>query len=540
MAIGSYGKMVLDRTAQVRVAVCKNETYTIGRKDGATWDEIDHAYKVFNGLVALATSVVNAEFPAWHIFRAFSVFSLASSLHPNEIQTKLRRLALAFHLNESDLSEEHQRILPHALARHRMHPELPNASHWIPCVQDVPNTPNLKALILRLTTFSGCTTSGVEHVHIKHEWLLTKRRSTLNTASENDEIKITSDLREEEKGRIIQIARELWHKLYSGFRCCRGKKIQPRKGPTGRLTMRNIKLRRDRAVQMEMRCHTANPAMHLRAMQNAQEIWEPAMTRELDFQNMKKLSSKMDYIDASLLIESDIDTGDQELANRRLTHKIGLRASRLRAAEKKMYALQSRHLALQTGSKIFIHCSAPLSGIRPSPGEFCDIHGFELVSQDEIVHADVVVIATPSSMPLPIHWALFLSGGIACNHRELIGVAGGVNITYKAAVAVGDRRLIWISDKFSVEHGDLNAILVKALALPTCIWKQVGKAEFAAACVRNDMLCVRSRRPLQQIGLVADSQAGGAGGRSNIFSAESLLAKFISIDALVGSGACGS
>ena len=111
------------------------------------------------------------------------------------LHTKLKRLALALRVNDEQLRSEHKRTLPLALARFRQDPLQPSASAWIPAVLDTPNTPNLQHVILRLTTFCGCTTSGVEHVHVVQDWPLTKRRGTLNTLSENDEIKLVHDYR---------------------------------------------------------------------------------------------------------------------------------------------------------------------------------------------------------------------------------------------------------------------------------------------------------------------------------------------------------
>ena len=50
--------------------------------------------------------------------------------------------------------------------------------------------PELTQLLVRQGAYSGCTTSGVEHVHGKHDWLFTSRRGRLMTARELDEIKI--------------------------------------------------------------------------------------------------------------------------------------------------------------------------------------------------------------------------------------------------------------------------------------------------------------------------------------------------------------
>ena len=82
----------------------------------------------------------------------------------------------------------------------------------------------LASLLNRSVTLTGCTTSGVEHVHGKQDWVFTKRRNRLGNERENDEIKIHCDWKVEESIKVIQLSRSVW-KVFFGT---------PRRGHTKR------------------------------------------------------------------------------------------------------------------------------------------------------------------------------------------------------------------------------------------------------------------------------------------------------------------
>ena len=51
--------------------------------------------------------------------------------------------------------------------------------------------PELRAIVLRLGTWRGMTTSGVERTHTVQDWLLDGRRVSLTTETESHDIKVS-------------------------------------------------------------------------------------------------------------------------------------------------------------------------------------------------------------------------------------------------------------------------------------------------------------------------------------------------------------
>ena len=75
---------------------------------------------------------------------------------------------------------------------------------WRKAVLSANDMPELRAMVLRLGTWSGMTTSGVERTHTVQDWLLDGRRGNLSARAENDEIKLQ---------------RPQWIDAYSMFSC---------------------------------------------------------------------------------------------------------------------------------------------------------------------------------------------------------------------------------------------------------------------------------------------------------------------------------
>ena len=53
------------------------------------------------------------------------------------------------------------------------------------------HVPELQAIVLRLGSWSGMTTSRVERTHVVQDWLLDGRRGSLANARENDDLKVS-------------------------------------------------------------------------------------------------------------------------------------------------------------------------------------------------------------------------------------------------------------------------------------------------------------------------------------------------------------
>ena len=76
----------------------------------------------------------------------------------------------------------------------------------------------LRKIVLRLGTSSGMTTTGVEHVHNLQQWLFDGRRGSMQATTENDEMKLVSDIRTDDVDVIVDCAQCVWSELYGAPR----------------------------------------------------------------------------------------------------------------------------------------------------------------------------------------------------------------------------------------------------------------------------------------------------------------------------------
>ena len=133
------------------------------------------------------------------------------------------------------------------------------------------------------------------------------------------------------------------------------------------------------------------------------------------------------------------------------------------------------------------------------------------------------------------------------NHQALLQPsAGGTSVCFKAAVAIGGestKRSVWLSARFLAEHPELAASLRRAFFLPCSGWREVTQPQYAALVHKNSRLPQRQRRGLQQVGILAESQAAGIAEDSELrlFTPSTFVDKFVVYSsAWSGVGACGT
>ena len=102
----------------------------------------------------------------------------------------LQRIANTFKIDYPALHAQFLRALPRAQELKRAHPGMPDEDAWTSSWKAMGSPQELRDALMRYISLSGCTTSGVEHIHAWHDWLWPQRRRRLSNDRENDEIQI--------------------------------------------------------------------------------------------------------------------------------------------------------------------------------------------------------------------------------------------------------------------------------------------------------------------------------------------------------------
>jgi hypothetical protein len=523
-------------TSGIQTAIVDGMPVSIGllSGDASVVAHCRNAYAEINTWIVMATAVIRAEFPSWEILQSFTPFNVRKlDRFGGELQTKLQRLALSFNLPQYQLHREYEVALRAAQRVSVDEPHLDNRQIWRKVVHQLGTSLRsggaLESALIRYCTFSGCTTSGVEHNHSKQDVLFTKRRNT-GLQLELDEMKIACDLNDDmDMQFLISVAQRLWRHLYSSTRTW----VNPRKPSAKRSVKDNTYaalIRRHHAAVKDVSGDAvAVESLQLSAAGCAAEAWSAAHDAELDFNAAKRHINRLDAFASGQLLPHEVRDRDAVDLADNLDRKKNNKRKRLRGAVNKVAKLASKP-SIQHGATVYIHSSATSLRIV----QYCNL-GFMPMVGDPCV-ASVVVVPEPGNLPLVLSWSLVLSGGVACNPSFLMGTSGTA-VEYNASVTTGERR-IWVSNPFKTNHPDLYRIFCRVLAMPTATWREVDDVTWVAAVARNSARVRRQQRNMEYLALLADVQSANAD--DNLyFTALSLTRKLCDI-AGVAMGSCGA
>ena len=183
----TWSRMMYEKLCTPRVFVINGNTCQIGWAGPPPADVINESFELVHAWVALAIGVIHAEFPSWSILQSFSVFNPASITPISGIEKDkcLPRLAALFNVSLRSLSSQYDAVLPAAMEKMSGDAPMTAFTAWRSAILEYPRQVHeFRNVVLRLGTWSGMTTSGVEHVHSMQQWLLDGRRGSLSEGSE--------------------------------------------------------------------------------------------------------------------------------------------------------------------------------------------------------------------------------------------------------------------------------------------------------------------------------------------------------------------
>ena len=140
-------------------------------------------------MVVASIAVLRAEFPEWSLLQSFAPFDIAAHVDMSRAGD-LQRIANTFQIDYPAWHAQFLRALPRAQELKRAHPGMPDEDAWTSTCKSMGSPQPLRDALTRRLCLSGCTTSGVEHIHVWHDWLWPQRRRRLSDDCENDEIQI--------------------------------------------------------------------------------------------------------------------------------------------------------------------------------------------------------------------------------------------------------------------------------------------------------------------------------------------------------------
>ncbi len=540
----TWAKMLHDKLTRPKVFHVNGTPYQIGWAGALPRASVDAAYTHAHAWVALAISVIHAEFPSWSILQSFAIFNpdRICSITGIDQDACLPRLARLFNLPMQALQCQYDALLPAAVRKLSE----PDCACTFGAWRDVllacgGRHRELREVVLRLGTWSGMTTSGVEHVHNMQDWLLDRRRGSLSDGVENDEMKLVSDMKPNEIDAVCELAATVWAHFYGNPRETDFTKVHGNTGKLRTSTKRSlVGLARERQDSVSKACRLTGDGsvattlgdMQREAVASAATIWDASMSAELQFNRDKGTANRMVGIRENYVLDSETMAGDVPLEAQMREHKISLRDGRLRAAERKRAATEKLELNIGAGMRVYVH-SAGAERCSQSALDACNSMHLTLVHSTML--ADVVVTSNPGRMHESMNWALFLKGGIVCTEKFFVDGEGAA-LRFRGCVTVGGNarkpRYVWLSNRFQVEHAEKCSAMRQAMGLPISNWAELPRAQWVVHGAR-----AAKASNLSAIGVVAESQADDVSGDRLMFTPTQLYQKFVHI-AHTSVGAC--
>ena len=456
---------------------------------------------------SLAMSVVSAEFPHWEILQSFRAFALetrdrqaALNLQANAtLYRDLSRLAQLCNVNPDTAIHQYKMWFNMARKRYESTPGSTYLQAWAATLRLVLNTRRksrrqdmscLGPIIVRYSTYTGMTTSGIEGNNSHQNWMHTKRRGRIADATAEDELKLVVDLKEGEHDIVIKEAQRAWKLVHAGTR-------RVSTGP--RLVKKTHKLATKTYAKWLQARRSATKALgeaapkrsledtRKRGRAAGAEEWTEASSKEGQFNDLKRLKTFYQQVHEGTILPDELDDGDVELAAQLITEMEAARVKLDKQRDKhaKQLAKRGTQLADLHSAKVFS------AGVDVQPLHSV-MQRLSMQSTTDRIAADVYLAINLMEPGQRTLWAVALTGGIVAVPRFLeTSGAHGACLRYRPAVSI--KRLVWVSGDFYAHHPELGDVVDRAVASRGSKWVRIPSAAMFLEAVR-----VRTRGPVRQ------------------------------------------
>ena len=530
-----YTKMMINHLKRSRAVLVRGKSSSIG---GFPLEAIiQQALQIMRLWVVVLLEVLKAEFPAWHILRAFSVLKLLEARC--EVRgarlAALQRFSQVFGINLEDLHEDVKFALPDALRIKHANRQMSNFDVWKSTVDASQGSARelnaLRRLLIRYGSYSGCTTSGVERVHSDQDWLFTKRRGAMTSASENVEIKLVVD-RPSDDSQVTDalfIAQWVWTLQFGSPRAHTHLRRDSGKAHGGRQgTLAHFTARRAHALHAEVEAASLDD-VHKRSLAKTGDALPEKLLQEIEFNKAKGRVAKLEALPLGLLLPSEYSANDMTEASELRDHYKGLKRTRLQCAAKsqsKMKRASTFDFKLKT-AYIDPRCTAVG---YDSPQTLCLDRDMRVLI-DKADPADVYIVNQPGSLDLVSEAIMVLGGGLVCDVAYLAsGGATGSCVMYNSSTLSGCKkrpRWWWASTAFKGENAVAYDALHRLTLRPSSVWKEaINYEQWADKAAAH----VGAGRLFQAFVLISRQQAAAGAQPVNFVTLSGLVTKFRSID----------
>ena len=532
-ATHSFTYVMLAHLKKATTVQVNKSLRTIGKHGGVPPEIISQCLKEHCTMAVVSIAVLRAEFPEWSLLQSFALFDIAAHVDMSRAGD-LQRIAHTFKIDYPALHAQFLRALPRAQELKRVHPGMPDEDAWKSTCKAMGSPQALRDALMRYICLSGCTTSGVEHIHAWHDWLWPQRRRRLSDDRENDEIQILNGKNNAERESMIQVAQEIWRKLYGKPRRTSAKPKQCKSRANKTLT-NWMRVHREslNAASSRMPAHTDLRHLQSFAAERACNILTKPLEDELDRQSLMRTKTRLHSLTEGTLLPHEIKAEWNDAAQHYINHMAALRRTRLRQAAQKDDITRPKS---RDGKRLPIQA---LVYLEPNClGADQSIYAQNLIIQKAMVatqdHAKALIFVTGSfaeALATTI-WAVTLNGGAICDTTFFCSDGEhGSSIVYKSAITRGGTRskprMLWISDKFQNMNPDITTVIRNSVAKPCSVWSCINKEQLVDAVGKDEARPQKQRRPLQAIGLAADNEKPILQELKYMFTGDALLAQFV-------------
>ncbi|CAE7328984.1 unnamed protein product [Symbiodinium microadriaticum] len=486
-----FTSTMMKTLAQPMVFQVGAETRCLGDAAGVAADVKTICLQRMQSWIRLAEAALQAEFPEFELAQAFQMFDLAGSVRRES--ANVERVAQALGLNHGTLQAQWQDVFPRAqrLRSAACNPHAGggggsaysadynndnNKAAWQEALarltehhgtRKIHPTETLRQALVQYFAF-GCSASGVEQSFSTAAWSVHSRRRKALAGTEEYLVKLSLDLGNRNRERVIRIARASWAACFGQPRTChrreRVDKGLRKKKEDGQILSEAafLRKRRHETVLAGLSLSEGSSAY---PEADGSHAWTESHQKEMDFQLRKRKARKIQGFAENSLLQSEMtgeDTQDALSAAAQKCRQDLLDNDDERARKQRNWTRLEKGLApaqmlrdLQ-GQKCFMAASANTMALQAA------MQSSGLVQVQRLSMAGVIVTDRPGRMENDSHALVSaLRGFYEVSPTFLANAGKGAAIKLRPAAYI--KRAVFVSSACATTNKSFWTFLRQAL-----------------------------------------------------------------------------
>lgn len=494
-----YTSLMLRNLARPRTVFVGTNAHptpkTVGGPGKVTKQIVDRVLQRMGNWVALAESVVQAEFPKFDVLNSFSIFNLETgkigkACRGDEVDVDVSRLAQLCGVDKGEMQKQYEDLYPIALRMSKSQ-TCTTLEAWRQAVQAVQRSPKTKVshpvdavlpALMRLGAYGG-STSGVERLFSKAHATQNIARSDLPDELVRDELDIICDIDRTEDAEQVKAAMDMWLQVYKTSRKQEAERIdagvpKAAKAEAAEQTMLGKSLAgliraRDAEVGTLAASSGGTQRRALSPKVVGDQGWTEQHKKEVQFNKTKRAMALLDAHKSGTTVEGEMTKNYLQASKLNDLYQLKLSVDYAKRKANNLHSIADKTDLDLAGKRIYVD-----SGFKGKDSQELTklLQQARLRRVTDRGNADVFLTADVNCLGQRTSWSLMLGGGYAISWECLLAQGrDGAALCFSCAVAA--KRWIWVSPAFCDVNPTLTDILTSKMELQRSNWRWAASSD---------------------------------------------------------------